>query len=154
MDHEFWHTRWQENRIGFHQPDTNPLLVRHWPAMQVSPGARVLVPLCGKSLDLLWLLEQDLQVTGVEISRIAVEALFAEFADASEAIAMHYEKREYSKAMRLVMALADKANRYIDEHKPWVMAKDESRLPEVQAEPLEAPMPKRSSNSRIPSPSM
>ena len=63
---------------------------------------------------------------------LADEALFAEIADASEVIAQHYEKREYSKAMRLVMALADKANRYIDEHKPWVMAKDESRLPEVQ----------------------
>ena len=58
--------------------------------------------------------------------------LFAEFADASDAIAAHYEAREYSKAMRLVMALADKANRYIDEHKPWVMAKDEDRLPDVQ----------------------
>ena len=60
------------------------------------------------------------------------DALFAEFAEASEGIARHYEAREYSKAMRLVMALADKANRYIDEHKPWVMAKDEDRLPEVQ----------------------
>mgnify|MGYP000470575494 CR=1 FL=1 len=60
------------------------------------------------------------------------DALFAEFAEASESIARHYEAREYSKAMRLVMALADKANRYIDEHKPWVMAKDEDRLPEVQ----------------------
>ncbi len=63
---------------------------------------------------------------------LADEALFAEIADASEVIAQHYEKREYSKAMRLVMALADKANRYIDEHKPWVMAKNESQLPEVQ----------------------
>ncbi len=63
---------------------------------------------------------------------LADEALFAEIADASEVIAQHYEKREYSKAMRQVMALADKANRYIDEHKPWVMAKDESQLPEVQ----------------------
>ena len=60
------------------------------------------------------------------------KALFAEFADASEAIAAHYEKREFSKAMRLVMALADKANRYIDEHKPWVMAKDEDKLADVQ----------------------
>ncbi len=59
-------------------------------------------------------------------------ALFADFADASETIAAHYEKREYSKAMRLVMALADKANRYIDEHKPWVMAKDDASLPDVQ----------------------
>jgi methionyl-tRNA synthetase len=64
--------------------------------------------------------------------KLADEALFAEIADASEVIAEHYEKREYSKAMRVVMALADKANRYIDEHKPWVMAKDESQLPEVQ----------------------
>ena len=64
--------------------------------------------------------------------RLPEPQLFAEFADASTAIAAHYEAREYSKAMRLVMALADKANRYIDEHKPWVMAKDEDRLPDVQ----------------------
>ena len=60
------------------------------------------------------------------------EKLFAEFVSASDAIAGHYENREYSKAMRLVMALADKANRYIDEHKPWVMAKDESKQADVQ----------------------
>jgi len=63
---------------------------------------------------------------------LADEKLFAEFADGSEAIAAHYENREYSKAMRLIMALADKANRYIDEHKPWVMAKSEDQLPDVQ----------------------
>jgi methionyl-tRNA synthetase len=45
-------------------------------------------------------------------------ALFAEFAAASEPIAQHYEHREYSKAMRLIMALADQANRYIDDNKP------------------------------------
>ena len=60
------------------------------------------------------------------------ETLFGTFASSSGTIAGHYEKREFSKAMRLVMALADKANRYIDEHKPWVMAKDESRLADVQ----------------------
>ena len=59
-------------------------------------------------------------------------ALFEEVAAASEVIAAHYEQREYSKAMRLVMALADKANRYIDDQKPWVMSKDEGRLDEVQ----------------------
>ncbi|MCG8369331.1 MAG: methionine--tRNA ligase [Proteobacteria bacterium] len=63
---------------------------------------------------------------------LADASLFAEFAAASEPIAAHYENREYSKAMRLVMALADKANRYIDEHKPWVMAKDEGRRDDVQ----------------------
>jgi methionyl-tRNA synthetase len=69
---------------------------------------------------------------GALANTLADEGLFAEFSDASEAIAEHYEKREFSKAMRLVMALADKANRYIDEHKPWIMAKDEDQLPDVQ----------------------
>jgi len=63
---------------------------------------------------------------------LADEALFAEFATAAETLAGHYESREYSKAMRLVMALADKANRYIDDNKPWVKIKDEDKLDEVQ----------------------
>ncbi len=58
--------------------------------------------------------------------------LFATFAGASEEIADHYERREYSKAMRRVMALADEANRYIDEKKPWIMAKDKDQLADVQ----------------------
>ena len=60
------------------------------------------------------------------------EALFEEFAAASETLAAHYESREYSKAMRLVMGLADKANRYIDDNKPWVMIKDDAKLEDVQ----------------------
>ena len=63
---------------------------------------------------------------------LADKALFNEIGAASETLAEHYERREYSKAMRLVMALADKANRYIDEKKPWVMIKDEAQLDEVQ----------------------
>ena len=59
--------------------------------------------------------------------------LFAEVADASETIAQHFERREFSKAMRLVMSLADSANRYIDEQKPWVMIKNEAQLDQVQA---------------------
>ncbi|MDH3276248.1 MAG: methionine--tRNA ligase, partial [Gammaproteobacteria bacterium] len=59
-------------------------------------------------------------------------ALFGELAKASETIAAHYEHREYSKAMRLIMALADKANRYIDDNKPWLMIKDEDKLGDVQ----------------------
>ncbi len=59
--------------------------------------------------------------------------LFAEVAEASEKIAEHFERREYSKAMRTIMSLADTANRYIDDKKPWVMIKDEDQLDEVQA---------------------
>ncbi len=65
-------------------------------------------------------------------AHLADPRLFGEFAAAAETIAAHYESREYSKAMRLVMALADKANRYIDDAKPWVMIKDESKLDDVQ----------------------
>ena len=64
--------------------------------------------------------------------RLPDEALFAEFAGASESIASHYESREFSKAMRAIMALADKANRYIDDRKPWVMVKDPEHAEDVQ----------------------
>jgi methionyl-tRNA synthetase len=60
------------------------------------------------------------------------QELFASFREAGETIAAHYESREYSKAMRIVMSLADQANRYIELKKPWVMAKDSSRSAEVQ----------------------
>jgi methionyl-tRNA synthetase len=60
-------------------------------------------------------------------------ALYAEFAGASDQIAEWYERREYSRAMREVMRLADRANRYIDERKPWALAKDPARSAEVQA---------------------
>ena len=58
--------------------------------------------------------------------------LFGEFAGAANTIAAHYERREFSKAMRSIMALADKANRYIDDHKPWVMIKDDGNEADVQ----------------------
>jgi methionyl-tRNA synthetase len=58
--------------------------------------------------------------------------LYALFAEASETIAGHYEAREYSKAIRAIMALADKANRYIEDRKPWAMAKDEGLQQDVQ----------------------
>ncbi len=58
--------------------------------------------------------------------------LFAEFTTESENIANHFEHREYSKAMRIVMSLADKANRYIENKKPWLMVKDAEQVDDVQ----------------------
>ena len=58
--------------------------------------------------------------------------LFKQFTDASESIAEHYEKREFSRAVREIMALADKANQYIDEKQPWVVAKEEGKEQELQ----------------------
>jgi methionyl-tRNA synthetase len=62
----------------------------------------------------------------------AAPELHTAFADAAESIAERYEKREFSQAMREIMALADKANQFIDEHKPWILIKDESNLDQVQ----------------------
>ncbi len=78
MDQSFWHQRWADNEIGFHQMDTNPLLVRHLSALSLAPEARVFVPLCGKSLDMLWLLAQGLRVVGIELSDVAVKQFFQE----------------------------------------------------------------------------
>ncbi len=61
------------------------------------------------------------------------EPLFDEIAQASDDIAGHYEQREFSKAMRRIMTLADRANQYIDEHKPWQMARDPAQSEAVQA---------------------
>ena len=69
---------------------------------------------------------------GMLASQSAAPELHLEFANAADNIAQRYENREFSQAMRDIMALADKANQFIDEHKPWVLIKDESKLDEVQ----------------------
>ncbi|MCF5723807.1 thiopurine S-methyltransferase [Pseudomonas syringae] len=78
MEPKFWQERWARNQIGFHLPEVNPYLQRHWSRLNLTEGARVLVPLCGKSLDLMWLANQGLRVVGVELSEQAVEAFFSE----------------------------------------------------------------------------
>jgi thiopurine S-methyltransferase len=71
---EEWLERWHEGRIGWHEEGGNASLKQHWRAS----GCRVLVPMCGKTPDLVWLAEQDNEVVGVELSRVAVEAFFDE----------------------------------------------------------------------------
>jgi thiopurine S-methyltransferase len=78
MNREFWQTGWDQGRIGFHQHEINAYLRRHWSELGAAPRAKVFVPLCGKSLDMLWLRDQGHSVVGVEIVRRAVEAFFAE----------------------------------------------------------------------------
>lgn len=78
MDEQFWLERWRERAIGFHQEEVNSHLTEFWRRLSVPDGARVLVPLCGKSKDMLWLKEQGYQVLGVEISDIAVTEFFTE----------------------------------------------------------------------------
>jgi len=75
---DFWQARWARNEIGFHQPEVNPHLQRHWPGLGLAAGSRVLVPLCGKTLDLAWLAAQGFPVLGVELAERAVQDFFAE----------------------------------------------------------------------------
>jgi len=82
---EPWLERWQQGRIGWHEPDGNAKLKRHWPDLY--NGSRVLVPLCGKARDLIWLANRGLDIVGVELSQIAVEAFFAEHGLEYEAMA-------------------------------------------------------------------
>jgi thiopurine S-methyltransferase len=70
----FWHDRWRLGQIGFHQAATDRQLQRHWPDLALAAGSRVFVPLCGKSLDLLWLRERPHDVVGVELSAVALES--------------------------------------------------------------------------------
>lgn len=78
MEPQFWHERWRTGRIGFHQPTIDCSLQAHWPRLQMGQESHVFVPLCGKSLDLLWLSDQGHSVTGIELSATAVEAFFLE----------------------------------------------------------------------------
>ncbi len=86
MEHDFWHKRWAEQRIGFHQESVNKFLETHYSALNLAPGAQVFVPLCGKSSDMLWLREQACHVLGVELSDTACEAFFAENGGAVEKV--------------------------------------------------------------------
>jgi thiopurine S-methyltransferase len=78
MKAEYWLQRWKQGRTGWHHESVMPLLEQNWESLGVGRGTRVLVPLCGKSLDILWLARQGLRVLGVEISPLAVETFLAE----------------------------------------------------------------------------
>lgn len=73
-----WEKSWEQGKIGFHQSRINSRLAQHWASLALEPEAAVLVPLCGKSLDMLHLHELGHPVIGVELSQIAVEAFFSE----------------------------------------------------------------------------
>lgn len=76
MDPAFWHARWQEGKIGFHEGTPNGYLVTH--AAWLAPCRRILVPLCGKSEDLGFLAGHGHEVVGIELVESAVTQFFAE----------------------------------------------------------------------------
>jgi thiopurine S-methyltransferase len=78
MEADFWHSRWQAGQIGFHEGAVNRMLAAHIGAVGLAPGARLFLPLCGKTRDIAWLLGQGYRVAGAELSEIAVRQLFEE----------------------------------------------------------------------------
>ncbi len=80
MDQDFWLQRWQKGETGFHQEELNPYLGYFYgekgPALEKRQALKVFVPLCGKSLDMLWLSQNGYEVLGIECSEIAVKDFF------------------------------------------------------------------------------
>jgi thiopurine S-methyltransferase len=80
METDFWLERWSKKEIGFHQRKPNEYLIEYWSQLNVVAQATVLVPLCGKSLDMRWLREQaGHPVIGIEIAANACREFFLEW---------------------------------------------------------------------------
>jgi thiopurine S-methyltransferase len=77
-DNVLWQQCWRDREIDFHQASVNSLLTKFWAGLELGKGSRVFVPLCGMSLDMIWLAGQGHEVIGVELSPIAVSAFFRE----------------------------------------------------------------------------
>ena len=78
MDASFWLQKWENNNIAFHRSEANPVLVKYFKEIASVQGNRVFVPLCGKTLDIAWLLSHGYRVAGAELIEMAIEQLFAE----------------------------------------------------------------------------
>ncbi|MBT4138497.1 MAG: thiopurine S-methyltransferase [Candidatus Latescibacteria bacterium] len=78
MKADFWHDRWESGRTGFHQDEANRYLVQFWDRLGVAVSAKVFVPLCGKSKDMLWLRDHGHTIIGAELSPIATRDFFDE----------------------------------------------------------------------------
>ena len=77
MDSAFWLQKWENGETRFHESVPNPLLTQYFQTLSLPAGSRVLVPLCGKTLDIAWLLANGYRVVGVELAKIAIAQLFA-----------------------------------------------------------------------------
>jgi thiopurine S-methyltransferase len=76
MEADFWHSRWEAGQTAFHEGVANTLLVKYIQTLNLPKGARIFLPLCGKTHDIAWLLAQGFHVLGAELSAIAIDQLF------------------------------------------------------------------------------
>lgn len=80
MEAQFWKKAWDEGRIGFHRGEFHPELLKYFPLLEAKGEQSILVPLCGKTLDITWLSHQELYVTGLELCQKAVLEYFKDHA--------------------------------------------------------------------------
>jgi len=78
MEAEFWLKKWEKNEIGFHMSEANPLLIKYLDKLKLEKSSRVFIPLCGKTLDIAWLVSKGFSVVGAELSTQAIKQLFSE----------------------------------------------------------------------------
>ena len=102
LDDDFWLQAWREGHIGFNQAHASASLQKHWPALGLAKGARVFVPLAGKSIDMAWLAGQGHRVLGVELSPLALEQFFDERKLHPEQRASRYGTRYVAGAYELI----------------------------------------------------
>ena len=76
MEENFWHAKWENNQIGFHEAKPNPILIKYFHQLDLKDDSRIFVPLCGKTHDIQWILSQGHKVVGVELSDLAITQLF------------------------------------------------------------------------------
>lgn len=130
-----------------YRDNLDPSYLRYYYAAKLGPGmddidlslddfvARVNADLVGKLVNIASRCAGFIskRFDGQLSANLENEALYADFTARADDIAAHYEAREYSKAMRQIMALADEANRYIEDRKPWLMIKDPALEGDVQS---------------------
>lgn len=75
MEISYWQSRWRNDKTGWHMDEVYPLLKKYWPELNIKPNATVLVPLCGKTLDIDWLAEHGHDVVGVDVSEKAIQTV-------------------------------------------------------------------------------
>lgn len=97
MENHYWLDKWQNNDIAFHENNINTHLKIYLEKLNLNPGDTILVPLCGKTKDMLWLAECGLQVIGIELSPIACHDFFAELNITPQITKLsHFTKYQYN----------------------------------------------------------
>lgn len=101
MEPSYWHHVWEQRDIGFDQAEPNPLLKRFISHLLVEKNSRIFLPLCGKSIDAMWLHSQGYHVVGCELSAIAVNELFEALQITPTLDVMEHTTRYYAKNIEI-----------------------------------------------------